>query len=262
MRLKAACRAALVLGLMAACALSAEAKEAPPAAGTMDAAAVCAGGPNIAYDVQIAGCTILIQMTADTPAAKAMGLQRRAMLRAQRGLSISVDAKTGVRSDPVMADLDEALRLKPDFAEALQSRAQVRFQEGEYNGALSDYDALIALKPREPVALSGRALFRAVANRDLDLALADCTQALAIDRRSVAAEFSRALVWYRKGEFDKAYADFDTAYRQNHALPSALFGRALSELRLDRKAEAEADMKAATAVNPAVADQFLRWNFP
>jgi tetratricopeptide (TPR) repeat protein len=225
----------------------------------MEAAAVCAGGAKIAYDAQMAGCTTLIELTAGNPDAQAMALTQRAMLLAQRGLSISVDIKTGARIDPVTADLDTALTLKPDFVEARFSRAQVRFQEGDYDGAISDYDAGIALKPREAVALSGRALVRAIANRDLDAALADCDQALSIDRRSIAAEFSRAMIWFRKGDYGKAYADFDAVYRQNRGVPSALYGRALSEQHLGRKAAADADMKAVFAVSPSVIDQYLRW---
>jgi len=47
-----------------------------------------------------------------------------------------------------LADYDEAIKIKPDFAEALYNRALLKqLSLHDYPGALSDYDRVIKLKP-------------------------------------------------------------------------------------------------------------------
>ena len=45
------------------------------------------------------------------------------------------------------ADYDEALRLKPDLAEAYNNRGAVKDELGRHDDALADYDEAIRLKP-------------------------------------------------------------------------------------------------------------------
>jgi tetratricopeptide (TPR) repeat protein len=215
----------------------------------------CAGGAGTGFDAQVAACTALIDAPTTGPELRARAHDRRAFARWRKGYAIERDPATGAPVDPVLADLDVALQLKPDYFEARLLRSQLRFNETDYDGALADYANLTLLKPEDPRVWSGRALVRAVADRDLDAALTDAERALKLDAGSVPAHFSRALVWYRKGQNQKAIADFDAAA----ALPSAIYGRALAESRLGRQAQGDADLQKAVAAEPGVAAQFARW---
>lgn len=54
--------------------------------------------------------------------------------------------------------LDTAVATAPDYAEAWNQRAFVRFLKEDFEGALSDIDHALQLEPRHFGALSGRAL--------------------------------------------------------------------------------------------------------
>lgn len=57
-----------------------------------------------------------------------------------------------------IADFSAALRLKPDFVEALNDRGGAWGALGEYRLALSDFDAVLALRPNDQRAAANRAL--------------------------------------------------------------------------------------------------------
>jgi tetratricopeptide (TPR) repeat protein len=52
-----------------------------------------------------------------------------------------------------MADCDLAIKLKPGDPSTLESRALVLYQQGKYQDALSAYDAVLAINPRQASAL-------------------------------------------------------------------------------------------------------------
>ena len=51
------------------------------------------------------------------------------------------------RHDDAIADYDEAIRLKPDYAEPYYNRGTVKAKLGRYDDALADYAEAIRLKP-------------------------------------------------------------------------------------------------------------------
>jgi tetratricopeptide (TPR) repeat protein len=60
--------------------------------------------------------------------------------------------------DAALADCNEALRLRPDFVPALDSRAFVHMRSGRYQDALADYDAAIMGSPQDSWSLYGRGI--------------------------------------------------------------------------------------------------------
>lgn len=139
------------------------------------------------------------------------------------------------KKDLAVADLDQALKLKPDHVDALMQRASMRLANHDDAGARADYEAAISAVPSDPAlelaiartytnagqyevaisfldrwidtysndprrasALNSRCYARASLNQRLDLAMADCNASLKL-RFEPAALDSRALVWLRMG---------------------------------------------------------------
>jgi tetratricopeptide (TPR) repeat protein len=67
------------------------------------------------------------------------------------------------------------------------------------------------------------------------------------------------LAFLRQGQFDQAIADFDQALKLQPALASALFGRGLAKLKKNENASGEADVSAAKAIKPNVAEELARY---
>jgi tetratricopeptide (TPR) repeat protein len=89
--------------------------------------------------------------------------------------------------DAALADCNEALRLRPDFVPALDSRAFVHMRGGRFRDAITDYDAAIKGSPRDPYSLYGRGIAKL---RVGDTAGAQTDIAASKDVQDVAPEFT------------------------------------------------------------------------
>ena len=190
-----------------------------------------------------------------------------------------------------MADLDRALKLKPDNVAGLMMRGRLRLANKDEAGGRADLDAIARLQPASRLAiaeiygqarlfepsiaiasqwiadnpkaqaaemasaLNARGWTRALWGKELDQALADCDQAVRLMPRTAALLDSRGLVHLRLGQFDASIADYDAALRQQPKIAWSLYGRGLARLRKGMKAEGEADLKAAAEVQPSIADE-------
>lgn len=128
-----------------------------------------------------------------------------------------------------------------------------------FDEAISDYDRWIAAHhddSRQPVALNGRCWARALAGRDLTLALKDCDAAL---RRIKSPSYfdSRGLVELRMGDYDRAIADYTSALRLSPRIAWSLYGRGLARRHKNDPAS-QADLAAAAAIDPALASRAQR----
>lgn len=190
---------------------------------------------------------------------------------------------------PLLAasDLDAAIRLRPDDVESHLLRAVLRMRANDRDGAredvdaanktaakqadarlriaslysqldrpdeaIDDFDLWIAAHPddyRKPSALNGRCWARALANKALPQALADCDAALRRASNEPSFLDSRGLVHLRMGDRAKAIADYDRALAGNPTLAFSLWGRGLAKLGEGDAAGGKADLAAAAAADP------------
>ena len=191
-----------------------------------------------------------------------------------------------------MADLDQALKLKPDDTQALVTRAQLRISGREMAGAVADLDAADRILPKEAdlrlemghlsaradnaaaaitqytlwikahpddnrmaQALNGRCWARALWNIEADKAMADCDGAVRRDRKIAAFYDSRGLAHLRLGENDLAIADYDTALALQPKIAWSLYGRGIAKLRQGHTVDGHADLTAAAALAPTLPAQ-------
>jgi hypothetical protein len=64
------------------------------------------------------------------------------------------------RGSPTLAELDLALSLNPDYREAYEKRAVLRFRQGDFTGASADVDVALGMSPANPTLLHLRAEIR------------------------------------------------------------------------------------------------------
>uniref|UniRef100_B0T2F8 Tetratricopeptide TPR_2 repeat protein n=1 Tax=Caulobacter sp. (strain K31) TaxID=366602 RepID=B0T2F8_CAUSK len=157
--------------------------------------------------------------------------------------------------DLAMADAEKALELWPENFAARLIRYQLNQDSGHYDLAIKDLDNLIARRPDEAMLLNNRCWTRALANRELDLALADCEVSLKIARNPATLD-SRAFVKLRKGDLAGSIADYDAALKLAPDQAASLFGRGLAKRRSGATAAGDADLAAARKIAPEIDKRF------
>jgi tetratricopeptide (TPR) repeat protein len=203
----------------------------------------------------------------------------------ERGLAYRLERRPLM----AMADFGAALKLKPDDAEALMARGNLRLDLKDEAGSRADFDALLKLHPHQhgriaaayvrverfddavaeydswiaagptdgelAEALTGRCQARAFWNHDLDKALADCDQADKLSPNTTDVLSSRGFVHLRLAQLDPAMSDFNAALRASPQDPWSLYGRGLVKQRKGQKADGDADIAAATAIMPRLPER-------
>jgi tetratricopeptide (TPR) repeat protein len=137
----------------------------------------------------------------------------------------------------------DRMRSEPDFREAVRL-ASIPIDGGE----------------RDPISYNDRCWARAVANIDLDAALADCNEALQLRPDFMPAVDSRAFIHMRRGRFREAIADYDTVLKDNPRNQYSLYGRGIAKLRSGDTAGGQADIAASKEVQD-VSAEFTAYGF-
>jgi len=192
-----------------------------------------------------------------------------------------------------IADLDEALRLQPDFTDALMLRASIRIRNDDLNGARADYAAAESNAPgrfelplteandytttgryrlalavlnrwidahprdqRRYDALGERCLVRGLLNTELDAALSDCNAARRNSSSNSQILYDRGIVQLRRKQFDKALADFNDSLELQPRFAAALYARGVTRIAKGDQTAGDADLKDALAIGPRIATLF------
>ena len=109
--------------------------------------------------------------------------------------------------DGAIKDYKEAIRLKPDDADAYINRGVARDDKGDLDGAIKDYNEAIRLKPDEVDAYNNRAIARS-AKGDLDGAIKDYNEAIRLKPDDADVYRNRGVAWDNKGDYYSAIADY------------------------------------------------------
>lgn len=159
------------------------------------------------------------------------------------------------------ADFEAALKLAPANSEAPAIIGLAYARAGMFDLAIRQLDTWIGAHPRDEdmgQALGARCWTRALANKELETALADCDAAIRKDRNSVLMTY-RGLVLYRMGRVDDAVTQYAAAIRAQPRAAMALYLRGLAEEKTGDKTAGEADFAAARAIAPGLAQEYRRF---
>ena len=193
-------------------------------------------------------------------------------------------------ADHAAVDFDRAIKLKSDYVPALIARASLR--RGTPDEAIADldavdrataaqgdvrlelahlYESMNVLGPaiaqygqwisahsvdaRVPGALASRCWDQALLGEDLNKGLADCNLSLRRTARSVRSLHGRALIRLKQGDPGGAITDYNAVLKAEPHAYWALYGRGIAELHKGMQPAGEADIAAAVALHPAIAEE-------
>jgi len=122
----------------------------------------------------------------------------------------------------------EAIRLKPDFAEAYNRRGAAKRDKGDLDGGLNDYNEAIRLKPDFAIPYSNRGIARQ-AKGDLEGALKDHAEAVRLKPDDAVSYNNRGLARQAKGDLDDAIQDYTSSIElKNPELHLPYYNRGLA----------------------------------
>src|SRR6516162_9965070 len=127
---------------------------------------LCNGADRSLPDIQIGGCTALIDSGKQPPQTLVIAYNNRGNAFSAKG-----------EYDRAIQDYDQSIKLNPDYYRAFNNRGVAYQKKGEYQRAILDYDEAIRLKPTLEAVWNGRCWSRAIVG-ELQAALADCNEAL------------------------------------------------------------------------------------
>ncbi|TMK10002.1 MAG: tetratricopeptide repeat protein, partial [Alphaproteobacteria bacterium] len=107
---------------------------------------LCNGADRTSPDIQVDGCTALINSSAQTPQSLVIAYNNRGNAYTAKG-----------EYDRAVQDYDQSIKLDPNYARAFNNRGVAYQKKGEYDRAIEDFDASIKLNPDYASAFANRA---------------------------------------------------------------------------------------------------------
>jgi len=153
-----------------------------------------------------------------------------------------------------ISDYTKAIELNPKFANAFYNRGCVKRKIGDYNGAISDYTKAIELDPNFLDAYYNRGNVR-FDNGDYNGAISDYTKAIELNPNLVDAYYNRGNVKYKIGDYNGAISDYTKAIELN---PTAFLysNRGSVKYKIGDYDGAISDYTKAIELNPNLASVY------
>lgn len=163
---------------------------------------------------------------------------------------LRVDARRkGGDIDGAIADFDRVIAINPRNAAAFNDRGTARHMKGDRDGAIADFDRAIAIDPGNADASSNRCIAR-TRKGDIDGAIRDLDHVLILNPRTPKAFYNRGCLRSEKGDHDGAIADYDEAIGIEPRFANAFINRGNSRFAKGDFDGAIADSSQAIAISP------------
>ncbi len=115
-----------------------------------------------------------------------------------------------------------ALKLDPKTSTANYYRGRAWSNQGEFDRAIADFDAAIALRADDPVLYHARGIELTVKG-DTARAIADFDRALQLDPKAQGVHFARGRTLFYQSEFARAATELDVAFKTQPNTYTALW---------------------------------------
>jgi tetratricopeptide (TPR) repeat protein len=157
------------------------------------------------------------------------------------------------RFEEAVAVFDRAIALKPDYTEAYNNRGLVLHDVGRLDAALESFDRAIALRSGDARMHKNRGALLEDLKR-FDDAVGSYDRAIALNPDDADAYNNRSLALQNLRRFDEALAGFDRAIALRPDYAEAYSNRGIALQELNRLDEASADFAKAIALRPDFAE--------
>lgn len=123
-----------------------------------------------------------------------------------------------------LADMDEAIKLEPNYAGYFINRAFMKYNLDDYFGAMADYNYAVGLDPTNVTAHFNRGLMLTEVSEN-NKAIEDFSYVLRSQPENFLARYNRALLYYKTGQYKQAIEDFDIVLRKYPNFEAGLYAR-------------------------------------
>ncbi|NLD82107.1 MAG: tetratricopeptide repeat protein [Smithella sp.] len=154
-------------------------------------------------------------------------------------------------------DFDEAIRIKPEYAEAYYNRGLAHKALGNAGQAIADYSRAIRLKPNMAEAYNNRGNAYGESG-DCNLALMDFKAALEINPSFAEAYMNRGNAYNCLGNYQQAIEDYGRAIEKKPDYAASYYNRAVAYSKMGNGKLAILDLKTAAGLGDERAKNFLR----
>ncbi|MEP7322247.1 MAG: tetratricopeptide repeat protein [Saprospiraceae bacterium] len=155
-----------------------------------------------------------------------------------------------------LRDFNFALSQDSTFVAALVGRGYVYLKTRDLLSSLKDFNLALQYNPTEYHALVGRGEVKDKLRNYLS-AIEDYNMAITLYPGKYNAFYDRGLAWFNQKRFDKAEEDFTTVIKLNGKHAKAYFSRAISRVNLRNKSEACVDLKMAQSLGHPQAGEYI-----
>jgi tetratricopeptide (TPR) repeat protein len=154
--------------------------------------------------------------------------------------------------------LTKAIQLNSRYPAAHFTRAIVYTQLQEFRQAVSDYDRVITLNPKDVGTYMNRGILKVRNLNDIQGALADYNQAISLNPQYTQAYYNRGILKDDElNDIQGALADYNQAISLNPQFVNAYYNRGiLKNDKLNDVKGALADYNQAISLNPKLADAY------
>lgn len=154
-------------------------------------------------------------------------------------------------------DLRQAVRARPDLAEAFHNLGFALEKTGDMKTAASAYERALALNPNYASALNNLGFLLSTLEADAQRAVQLCQRAVELEPDS--ANFRDSLGWacYKAGRHDEAIRHFQAALRIDGNFFKSYFNLGLCEFTRKNYAEAGRNFIAALKLNPGYVRAYI-----
>ena len=149
----------------------------------------------------------------------------------------------------------EAIKLKPNFANAYNNRGNVYRSTGDFDAAIQDFNDAINLGPEKASFYNNRgsSYFRA---GDFDAAIQDYSNSIRLDPKDAWSYNSRGVAYFRAGDFEAAVADFSKAIDLDPEDAEIYSNRGEAWLHLKEWQKVKADLTTAKDMGWDIIESF------
>jgi tetratricopeptide (TPR) repeat protein len=148
-----------------------------------------------------------------------------------------------------LSDLNEALEIDQKNILALLNRGYVRYALKDNGGGLADLNTVTELDPSNPGAFASRALIYSDMGEQ-DRALTELSKSAQLGPNYAPAYGNLGFVDNKLQQYDKAIVDYTKALKISPYIANYLSGRGFAYFKLGEQNLALADLNAALGINP------------